>query len=49
MWYLWCPHTDSNRGPTDYKTVLIAFKALYFIEFIDPHPIVNMLLFCIYR
>ena len=18
---LWCPHTDSNRGPTDYKSV----------------------------
>ena len=20
---LWCPHTDSNRGPTDYKSVAL--------------------------
>ena len=20
-WFKWCPHTDSNRGPTDYKSV----------------------------
>ena len=19
--FIWCPHTDSNRGPTDYKSV----------------------------
>ncbi len=19
----WCPHTDSNRGPTDYKSVAL--------------------------
>ena len=19
MIFIWCPHTDSNRGPTDYK------------------------------
>ena len=21
-WYSWCPHTDSNREPTDYKSVI---------------------------
>ena len=22
-WYYWCPHTDSNREPTDYKSVAL--------------------------
>ncbi len=21
--FKWCPHTDSNRGPTDYKSVAL--------------------------
>ena len=21
--YYWCPHTDSNREPTDYKSVVV--------------------------
>lgn len=36
----WCRHTDSNRGPTDYKSVALPtelcrhpfWKALYMIE-----------------
>ncbi len=23
QWIGWCPHTDSNRGPTDYKSVAL--------------------------
>ena len=26
-WFKWCPHTDSNRGPTDYKSV----KYMYYV------------------
>ncbi len=24
-WYYWCPHTDSNREPTDYKSVALPY------------------------
>ena len=29
-WFKWCPHTDSNRGPTDYKSVLLIIYYLLF-------------------
>ena len=25
-WYYWCPHTDSNREPTDYKSVALPIE-----------------------
>ena len=25
-WYFWCPHTDSNREPTDYKSVALPIE-----------------------
>ena len=25
-WYYWCPHTDSNREPTDYKSIALPIE-----------------------
>ena len=25
-WFSWCPHTDSNREPTDYKSVALPIE-----------------------
>ena len=25
-WFFWCPHTDSNREPTDYKSVALPIE-----------------------
>ena len=26
-WKYWCPHTDSNREPTDYKSVALPVES----------------------
>ena len=32
-WYPWCPHTDSNREPTDYKSTVLGISSLICVGF----------------
>ena len=41
------PHTDSNRGPTDYKTVIIHFNPFNYLDKIYPYTPKNRSLFAI--
>ena len=31
---IWCPHTDSNREPIDYKSVKSQFISFYYVGFL---------------
>ena len=31
-WYYWCPHTDSNREPTDYKSASPNLSSLIILD-----------------